>query len=100
MSQVQKNCSACTKEIGIFLKAKHTCYLCKMQFCKDCSPKQVIVTRLELNTAEPICLNCLQQFTQQEIEDWTKSGLNRIEVGTVKSTKAAINGMLECCFVP
>ena len=88
--QAQSTCSGCAKKLNFFRKAKHTCYHCKSQFCKDCPPKQVVLPRLQINKAEPICSTCLQRFTQQDIEDWTKSSLRLIEVGTVKSAKAAM----------
>ena len=89
-TQARSTCSGCAKKLNFFRKTKHTCYHCKSQFCKDCPPKQVVLPRLQINKAEPICSTCLQRFTQQDIEDWTKSSLRLIEVGTVKSAKAAM----------
>ena len=88
--QTQSTCSGCARKLNFFHKAKHTCYHCKSQFCKDCPPKQVVLPRLQPKRAEPVCSTCLQRFAQQDVEDWTKSSLHLIEVGTVKSAKAAM----------
>lgn len=93
-TRAQTNCTACTKKFSVFQKVKHTCYQCKSQFCKNCSLNQVLIPRVQLTKAEPICSTCLQQFTQRDIEDWMKSCLQFIDAGTVRFTKAAMGCLM------
>ena len=86
----QTKCLQCNEKFGFFSRIQHACYKCGKPYCKKCPPQKYIVPRISHNNSEPLCSDCYQQLCTQDVEDWINTGLQLIDVGTLRSVTAAL----------
>eukprot|EP01006_Ploeotia_vitrea_P029353 TRINITY_DN61919_c0_g5_i1.p2 TRINITY_DN61919_c0_g5~~TRINITY_DN61919_c0_g5_i1.p2 ORF type:complete len:316 (+),score=52.84 TRINITY_DN61919_c0_g5_i1:53-949(+) len=68
-----KECKACGKEFGVFLR-KHRCRVCNVHFCDKCSPPRVILSYLSVKEFQRTCLECFKALSHEYADKKTLAG--------------------------
>ena len=86
----QPKCEKCKQKFSFFVKQQHTCCYCGKGFCKNCPPQQLAFTRLGHAKPHPICSPCIPILRSLDMEDWTATCLQFVEMGTLEATRTAL----------
>ena len=86
----QTKCEKCKQNFSFFVKQHHTCCYCGKHFCKKCPLQQLTFTRLGHAKPHPICSLCIPTLHNLDMEDWTATCLQFLEMGTLEATRTAL----------